>query len=85
MTCYRSILRLPLNKKEFPDKLKTADITPTFKKSDKHEESNYRPVIILPLFSIVYEKCLYKQIENYMENIQCGFNVRISMWFQKRF
>ena len=45
--------------------------------SDKHDKSNYRPVCILPILSKVYEKCLYKQIENYMENIlsnfQCGF------------
>ena len=66
-----------IRKGEFPDKLKTADITPVFKRGDKHEKSNFRPVSILPILSKVYEKCLYKQIENYMENIlsnfQCGF------------
>ena len=66
-----------IRKGEFPDKLKTADITPAFKRGDKHDKSNYRPVSILPILSKVYEKCLYKQIENYMENIlsnvQCGF------------
>ena len=63
--------------KGFPDKLKTADITPTFKKDDKQEKSTCRLVSILAILSKVYEKCLYKQIENYMENIlsnfQCGF------------
>ena len=62
---------------EFPDKLKAADITAAFKKDDVHDKSNYRPVSILPILSKVYERCLYKQIENYMENIlsncQCGF------------
>ena len=61
-----------IRKVEFCDKLKTADIIPTFKKGDKHGKSNYRPIL-----SKVYEKCLYKQIENYMENIlsnfQCDF------------
>ena len=61
-----------IRKVEFCDKLKTADITPTFKKGDKHGKSNYSYTL-----SKVYEKCLYKQIENYMENIlsnfQCGF------------
>ena len=65
-----------VRKGEFPDKLKTADITPAFKRGDKHDKSNYRPVSILPILSSVYEKCLYKQIENYIENIpsnfQCG-------------
>ena len=66
-----------IRKGAFPDKLKTADITPAFRKSGKHGKSNYRPVSILPILSKVYEKCFYKQIENYMENIlsnfQCGF------------
>ena len=31
-----------IGKGEFPDKLKTADITPAFKKDDKHDKSNYR-------------------------------------------
>ena len=66
-----------IRKGEFPDKLKTVDITPVFKKRDKHDKSNYRPVSILPILSKVYEICLYKQIENCMENIhsnfQCGF------------
>ena len=66
-----------IRKGEFPDKLKTTDITKAFKKGDKHGKSNYRPVSILPILSKVYEKCLYKQVENFMENIfsnlQCGF------------
>ena len=66
-----------IRKGEFPVKLKTADITPAFKKGSKHDKSYYRPVSILPILSKVYEKCLYKQIGNYMENIlsyfQCGF------------
>ena len=39
----------------------TVDITPVFKKGDKYDKSNYRPVSILPILSKVYEKCLYKQ------------------------
>ena len=70
-------INVSIRKEEFPDKLETADITLAFKKGDKHDKSNYRPVSILPILSKVYEKCLYKQIENYMENIlsnfQCGF------------
>ena len=66
-----------IRKGEFPDQLKTADIIPAFKKGGKHDTSNYRPLSILPILSKVYEKCLYKQMENYMENIlsnsQCDF------------
>ena len=67
-------------KGEFSDKLKTAGITLAFKKGKKHNKSNYRPIGILPIRTKVYEKCLYKQIENYKENIlsnfQCGFRKR---------
>ena len=66
-----------IRKVESPDKLKTTDITPAFKKGDKHGKSNYRAVSMLPILSKVYEKCLYKQVENYKENIlsnfQCDF------------
>ena len=62
---------------ECPDKLKTADIIPAFKKGDKHDKSNYQPLSILPMLSKGYEKCLYKQLEDYIQNIlsnfQCGF------------
>ena len=58
---------------EFPDKLKTADMTPAFKKDDRDEKSNYRPVSILSILSKVYEKCLNKQTKNYMENILPNF------------
>ena len=54
-----------------------ADITAAFKNGGKHDKPNYRQVSILPILSKVYEKCLYKKIENYIENIfsnfQCGF------------
>ena len=66
-----------IKKGEFLDKLKTGDITPAFKKGGKHDKSNYQTVSMLPILSKVYEKCLYEQTENYMENIfsnfQCGF------------
>ena len=57
-----------IRKREFLDKLRTVDITPAFKKGDKHDKLNHRPVSILPILSKVYEKFIYKQIENYMQN-----------------
>ena len=43
-----------IRKGEFTDKLKTVDITPAFKRGDKHDKSNYQPVSILPILSKVY-------------------------------
>ena len=35
----------------FPNELKNADRSPVYKKKDRHDKSNYRPVSILPLLS----------------------------------
>ena len=57
--------------------MKLADVTPTHKKGSQSEKGNYRPVSILPNLSKIFERCIYKQISEYFENIlskyQCGF------------
>ena len=66
-----------LDKGTFPDSLKTANITPVFKKDSRTDKTNYRPVSVLPNLSKIYERLIYNQISNYFENIlskfQCGF------------
>ena len=61
----------------FPSELKKADVTPIFKKKDRNNVENYRPVSILPNFSKIYERCLYDQMYKYFNHIlskwQCGF------------
>ena len=61
----------------FPSNLKNADITPVFKKKDRENVENYRPVSILPVLSKVYERCMYDQMYAYLNKIlskwQCGF------------
>ena len=63
---------------EYTSLFKFADITPVHKKGSRFEKNNYRPVSILPVLSKVFEKCLYKQISSYFDNIfskyQCGFS-----------
>ena len=58
-----------LSNREFPDKLKLADITPVFEKKNPLDKANYRTVNVLPPISRIYEKLLQKQINNYIENI----------------
>ena len=61
----------------FPGELKFADIKPGFKKDSPNVKRNYRPVSILSNISKIYERHLYKQLENYFESIlsqyQYGF------------
>ena len=51
-----------------PDTSKPSDITPVFKKLDPSDKANYRPVNILPLVSKVFEKIIYDQLYDYIEN-----------------
>ena len=61
----------------FPSELKNADVIPVFKKKDRNNIENYRPVSILPNLSKIYERCLYDQMYKYFNHIlskwQCGF------------
>ena len=43
----------------FPSNLKNANLTPIFKKKDRANVENYRPVSNLPNLSKVYERCMY--------------------------
>ena len=40
-----------------------------YNEKDSHDESNYRPVSILPLLSKLFERILYKQIDSYTKDI----------------
>ena len=66
-----------IDKGEFPNDLKHADIVPIYKKNNKCEKENYRPVSILSNLSKIYEKLMYNQLYEYFDNIlfpsQCGF------------
>ena len=49
-------------------------MTPIFKSGDRTDLSNYRPISILPLLSKVFEKIVYKQIYEYLEQKNILFN-----------
>ena len=69
-----------LSKSEYPANLKYADITPIFKKDDKTDKTNYRPISILPNFSKIYERFTQNEMYPYLNQIflkyQCGFRKR---------
>lgn len=53
----------------FPNSLKKAEVTPVYKKADKLNKGNYRPVSILPVLSKIFEKVIEKQISTLFQNI----------------
>jgi hypothetical protein len=71
------IFNLCLAKGIFPKTWKTAKVCPIFKKGNKREVSNYRPVSILSVFSRVFECILYQHLYSgfkaSISNFQHGF------------
>ena len=61
----------------FPDTLKLADITPTYKKDDSTNKENYRPVSILSSVSKIFERSMFDQMSDYIDKFLspylCGF------------
>ena len=66
-----------INKNEFPSFLKLAGVLPVFKKGSKNSKHNYRAIGILKNIFKVYERVMFKQIGDFMENLfskfQSGF------------
>ena len=62
-----------LSSLQYPNGLKYADVTPVFKKDDKSDKSNYRPISILPNLSKVYERIMQNQIYPYLNIIFCKY------------
>lgn len=51
----------------FPKQLKMAKIIPLYKKNDKMNALNYRPVSLLPSISKIFEKAVYLQVAEFLE------------------
>ena len=52
----------------FPEILKKSEVTPVFKKGDPTSKTDYRPVSTLSNFSKIFEKLIYFQLNNCMQN-----------------
>jgi hypothetical protein len=52
----------------FPNVLKISKVILLFKKGDKDNMNNYRPISIVPTFSKVFEYLLKKQITKFFDN-----------------
>ena len=69
----------------FPDILKFSEIKHIYKKGDKTLITNYRPISLLPVFSKIFEKIIYKRIylhltsNNILVKEQFGFRCNNSI------
>ena len=51
-----------IEKSDFPQNLKLADITPVYKKNDPLGKTNYRPVSLLPVVSKIFERIMENKL-----------------------
>jgi len=50
----------------FPMRLKYSQIFPVYKKGDKHEPKDYRPISLLTSFSKIFEKVIFNRLYNHV-------------------
>jgi len=52
----------------YSERLKFSLIKPIFKSGDKSWPSNYRPISLMPAFSKIFEKVIYKRLFDHLNN-----------------
>ena len=62
------VINLSLSSGIVPNCLKSARVTPIYKSGSNQTFENYRPISILPVISKIYEKCVHKQLMDYLES-----------------
>ena len=60
----------------FPSVLKTAKVVPVFKKDSKLDDSNYRPISLLPNIEKILEKLMYKRLDTFLNNNNIIYNLQ---------
>ena len=60
-----SFLPLVLTRNQVNEK--QTNITSDFKKGERYSKGNYRPISILSNVSKIFERCMFRQINEYMD------------------
>ena len=68
INCYLAdIINNDISLNKYSKHAKTATVRPIFKKDDRTNIKNYRPVSLLNIFSKIYERFLHENLTNYVE------------------
>ena len=61
------IINLSITTGRVPNQMKVAKVVPIFKSGDQYNFSNYRPVSLLPDFSVILERTIYNKVVKYLD------------------
>ena len=62
------LINLSFSNGQFPTILKLSDVIPTFKKGDKSQCNNYRPISLISNLSKIIEKIVYQYIKDFIHS-----------------
>ena len=63
----RTIFNKCIDSGYYPDAMKIAKVTPIYKKGDKNDLNNYRPISVLSQFNQLFERLLSKRLLSFFE------------------
>ena len=61
------IMNFSIQKGRYPSKLKHAKVVQIYNTNDETDPGNYRPISILSIFNRIFEKLMYKRLQNYCD------------------
>ena len=66
--CYplTRLFNLYVDANKFPDDLKLTDVTALYKKDDRMNKTNYRPISLLPTISKIFERLIHIQLYDFI-------------------
>lgn len=64
------LINLSFKEGKFPEVLKTSVIKPVYKKGNKNNMDNYRPIALLSIFSKMLEKCLVNRMYRFFHKFK---------------
>ena len=80
------LFNLCLETRTFPSLWKFGKVAALFKKGDRCDANNYRPITVLPTISKILEKAVHTQLYAYLKNNgiltskQFGFQTEVINW-----
>ena len=63
------LINKSIDQSVFPEKLKAAQVFPLFKKNNILDKSNYRPISVLPTISKFYERAIFDQLMEFLNQV----------------